>query len=234
MKRTQLRQDPHGHSTARPAITRPTAVFLVDEQPLMLAGLRALLTCELGLRVCGEASSVHDALAGLPAANPDVVLTDLTVGKENGLDLIAAARALPRPPKVIVLSMHDEALHAELALRRGAAGYLMKSKPAGEVVHAVRLAARGEIYVSPEVNARLLERFGRGTPDPVGGVAALSERELEVFRLIGTGLSTGEVGKALHISPKTVETHRMNIKLKLGLSTSAQLLLSAANWLREH
>ncbi len=210
-----------------------TDVYLVDDHPLFVIGLRSLMSRELGLRICGEATSLREAAEGLAAAAPQVVVTDLSLGRGSGLDLIDVARSLARPARVVVLSMHDESLYAETALRRGAAAYVMKSRPGAEVVQAVRAAASGQIYVSADMNARLLQRLGRGGERQPGGISGLSARELEVFRLVGTGLSTVEIGLALHISPKTVESHRLNIKLKLGLSKSAQLILTAANWLRE-
>lgn len=212
--------------------SEPKAVFLVDDHPLFLLGLRALIASEHQLRVCGEATSLSAAKAALEAAAPDVVVTDMSLGRESGLDLIEAAASLRKPARVVVLSMHDEVLYAETALRRGAAGYLMKGTTANEVSRAVVSAVSGQIYVSQEMNARLLQRLGRGG-EVAGGLSGLSARELEVYRLLGTGISTIAIAQALHISPKTVESHRLNIKLKLGLSNSTELVLSAAHWLRE-
>lgn len=218
---------------ARRAQPPLTGVYLVDDHPLFVIGLRSLLSRELGMRICGEASNLRDAAAGLAATSPEVVVTDLSLGRESGLDLIEVARSLHKPAQVVVLSMHDESLYAETALRRGAAGYVMKSEVGTQVVQAVRAAAMGQVHVSAEMNARLLQRLGPAGDRQPGGISGLSARELEVFRLVGMGVSTAEIGQALHISPKTVESHRLNIKLKLGLSKSSELILSAANWLRE-
>lgn len=214
-------------------VTSKTRVFLVDDHPLFVMGLRARLGAESDLEVCGEAAGLVEALAGIAKAEPDVVVTDLSLGRESGLDLLDATRELPRAPRVVVLSMHDELLYAEMALQRGAVSYVMKSNTGDDVLHAVRSAARGGFYVSAEVNARLLQRFGhRGAP-VANGIQSLSPRELEVFKLMGLALSTKNIAHTLHISAKTVETHRTNVKEKLGLSSNAELIVRAATWLRE-
>ena len=198
-----------------------TRVLIIDDHPVVRMGLRATLEQTGRFEVCGEAGSTADALRLLAAEQPDLVLLDLMLGGRGGVDFVAeCARAGPKA-RILVLSQHDESLYAERVLRAGASGYLMKGEALDDVVQALETIDRGEIFVSPRMNARILaRRFQHAEADRY---ASLTNRELQVFLLIGAGRSTGDIAAELCLSPKTVGAHRENIKLKLGCDSAAAL-----------
>lgn len=186
------------------------------------------------MQVCGEAWNVEGALRLLRETSPDAMIVDISLGKESGLDLIQQARVLRPEIALLVLSMHDEMIYAERALRSGAGGYVMKQEATSQVVAALRCVIDGRMFVSPAVTERLLNTLARpASSRPNYSVDRLTNRELEVFRLIGTGVTSAEIANNLHISRKTVETHRTRIKEKLGAATAAELVIQAATWLRD-
>jgi DNA-binding NarL/FixJ family response regulator len=215
-------------------ILQQRRIVIVDDHPILREGLRGLINQQSDLIVCGEASTVETAVRLLRETTPDGMVVDISLAKESGLDLIHQARELLPAMAILVLSMHDEMIYAERALRSGAGGYVMKQEAAAQVVAALRCVLEGRMFVSPAVTERLLNTLARPSSSrPNYSVDRLTNRELEVFRLIGTGVTSAEIAMHLHISRKTVETHRTRIKEKLGASTAAELVIQAATWLRD-
>jgi DNA-binding NarL/FixJ family response regulator len=206
----------------------PTAkvkVMLVDDHPVLRQGMAAIINEEADLAVCGEAEGVRSAIEVIGRTRPDVALVDLSIRDGDGLELIRDLKT--RYPEVLtlVLSMYDESVYAERALRAGARGYIMKAEAAKTVMAGIRAVLRGEVYVSEPIAARLANR-GRARAEevPSARIERLSDRELQVLRCVGTGMSTREIADELFISVKTVEAHREHIKQKLGLVSSGELL----------
>lgn len=206
-------------------------VLIVDDHPILRHGIAQLVEREDDLDPCAEAGTVDDALAVLASQPIDLVVVDLSLHEQSGMDLIRSARERHPQVKCLVLSMHDEKLHAERALRAGARGYLMKHEATRKIVTALRCVRDGRIYLSDEIATQLLERMAAapapGPARPESPLGALSDRELEVLRLIGQGLKTGDIARALHRSVHTIEAHRANIKRKLGLKTAGELSQAA-------
>ncbi len=208
-------------------------ILVVDDHPIVRRGLRELVADEPDLEVCGEAEDVAQALDQVASTGPDLVIVDLTLKNGHGLDLVQEIKARHGRAKMLVSSMHDESLFAERALRAGAAGYISKQEPPEKMIDAVRRVLRGEIYLSSRMSTRLLHRLTTGEAideDPVDG---LSDRELEVFEMIGQGLGTKQIAGKLDLSHKTIETHREKIKAKLNLRNSSELSRHATQWVLE-
>ena len=211
-----------------------TRVLVVDDHPVVRQGLSLLINHEPDLEVCAEAETAADALRAIADSEPDVAIVDLSLKGASGLELIKDIRVRhPRLP-VLVLSMSDEKVYAERSLRAGARGYLMKEVATEEVLTALRRVLDGEIYVSKAIASRMLAQLVQGVPaDGESPVGRLSDRELEVFGLIGRGLGTSEIARRLHLSPKTIETYRAHIKQKMNLQTATELLQHAIQYVRE-
>ncbi|MCX5670203.1 MAG: response regulator transcription factor [Planctomycetota bacterium] len=208
-------------------------VLVVDDHPVVRQGMAQLISHEPDLTVCGEAGSVPEALQAIAACHPDVAVVDLSLKGASGLELLKDIKVrYPRLP-VLVLSMADENVFAERALRAGARGYMMKEEAAEKVLEAIRCVMAGRIYLSDAMASRLLHQFVDGKSEagasPVDG---LSDRELEVFQLIGRGLGTGEIARQLHLSPKTIETYRAHIKNKMNLESATELLQHAIQYVQ--
>lgn len=194
-------------------------------------GVASLLQQQPGLKVCGEVDSARAALAAVRAETPDLVVVDLSLGERSGLELIKDLHALHPEVPVLVFSMHYESLYAERALRAGARGYLMKSEGAAPLIAAVRAVLQGKVYLSEAMRDRAVHRFSRGVAQAARDNASLlSDRELEIFELIGRAQSTRQIARRLRVSVSTVETHRSHIKEKLGLNNSTELVHAAASW----
>jgi DNA-binding NarL/FixJ family response regulator len=207
-----------------------TRILIVDDHPIVRLGIRQMLAAERDFEVCGEAESPEAARQLIKCARPDLVIVDLSLAEGTGLDLIRSLReALPTLP-VLVLSMHDEALFAERVLRAGARGYIMKREAITGLVGAIRQVLAGRIYVSEGMAQAVLERLGHEPTAPDNPLASLTDRELEVFDLIGRGQSTGTIAEQLGVSIKTIETYRSNIKTKLNLKDATHLIRFAATW----
>ena len=206
-------------------------VFVIDDHPIVRHGFAQLLSAEPDLELCGQAAEAHSALAAITAAEPGVVIVDVSLGDASGIDLIGEIKQrLPRAA-VLVVSMHDEQLYAERSLRAGAAGYVMKHEAAGASVRAIRTVAAGGIFVSETMSAHLLQRLAaRGRPGDPSGLGTLSNRELHVLELIGRGLGTREIAEILHISIKTVESYRARLKEKMNLRSGVELTRFAVQW----
>jgi DNA-binding NarL/FixJ family response regulator len=201
-------------------------LLLVDDQPILREGFAHLLDQEQDLKVCGQADSAAGALKAITALRPDLVTVDVVLKGMNGIELVKQIRALHPMLPVLVLSMLDEVLFAERALRAGAKGYVMKQAPTEEVKGAIRRLLRGGRYLSPRMQERILENLstgGRVAP----GIESLSDRELEVFQLIGSGCATRQIAQQLRLSVKTIETYRAHIKEKLKLANGMELIRMA-------
>lgn len=209
----------------------PSQVLLVDDHPILRHGIAQLIGRDPDLVVCGEAGGVDEALALLADRPVDIMVVDLSLDKHSGLELIRTARAHHPQVQSLVLSMHDERLHAERALRAGARGYVMKQEATRKIVTALRSVRAGNIYLSEAIATDLLERLAMGASasgaSAGSDVRGLSDRELEVLRLIARGLKTGEIARTLSRSVHTIEAHRASIKRKLGLRTSGELAKAA-------
>jgi DNA-binding NarL/FixJ family response regulator len=205
-------------------------ILIVDDHPIVRQGLAQLIAQEKELEVCGEADDAATALEAVRNLAPDVAVLDLMLKGSNGVELIREMKSRNPSVRILVISMHDEAIYAERALKAGAHGYIMKQKATDEVLSALRKVLAGEVYVSDEVIGTILRRMVGGA-GPDTGIDRLSDRELEVFQWIGQGLSVSEIADKLKVSPKTVETYRSHIKEKLGLSSANDVLRVAVAWL---
>ena len=210
-------------------------ILIVDDHSIVRHGLASLLAREKEFRIIGEAEGYEDALEALAKQTPDVAIVDITLKDKSGLDLIRDARQKYPSVKYLVLSMHDESVYAEKALRAGAQGYVMKEKADEVIVDALRTVVRGEIFVNGEVAARMLKDLikGEGKETPEFGIEALTEREMEVFQGIGQGLSTRKIADKLGLSDRTVEVHRAHIKRKLRCEDAAQVFREAVRWVEQ-
>src|ERR1700723_2610634 len=217
----------NGNST-----TRKKMVFVVDDHPIVRQGLTLLINQESALAVCGEAEEMHSALSATLAVRPDILIVDISLNGPDGLELLKNIRiSSPRLP-VLILSMHDESIYAERALRAGANGYIMKQEATEKVLVALRRILSGEIYVSDRIANSMLRHYVRGghPSQAHSTIADLTDRELEVFRLIGEGQGTRQIAEALHLSVKTVESYQAHIKDKLSLRTARELVQHAVEW----
>jgi DNA-binding NarL/FixJ family response regulator len=206
-------------------------VFLVDDHPIVRQGLTLLINQEPDLEVCGEAEAAWSVPAALATLNPDVMVLDISLSGPDGFDLLKGVRLTHATLPILVLSMHDESLYAERALRAGANGYIMKQEATDKVLVAIRRILRREVYVSDRIANRMLQQIvSKSTTAPEASVDSLSDRELEVFRLIGDGKGTREIATALNLSVKTVESYQAHIKEKLGLPTARALVQRAIEW----
>jgi len=207
------------------------SVYIVDDHPLVRESMITLITRQPDLRVCGEAGDSDTAFSEITEKQPDALILDLSLPGESGLELIKRLQAIPRPPKILVLSMHDETVYAERVLRAGALGYVMKHETTDKVLEAVRKVLQGKAYVSGAFAAQLAERLAGATgPWQTSIEAALSDRELEVFRLIGQGKGTRKIAEELGVSIKTVQTHCARMKEKLGVNSALALAREAVRW----
>jgi DNA-binding NarL/FixJ family response regulator len=217
--------------SVKTAKTKKNRVYLVDDHPIVRQGLIKLIEQEEGLEVCGEAGNVSDALTAIRELGPDVILVDISLEDSNGLELIKMIDDLCLQIPMLVLSMHDESLYAEHALRAGASGYVMKQAAANTLIQAIEKVMDGEIYVSKNMSSQMLKMaFRSGSEEARTGVELLSLREIEVFELIGRGNSTREIAEQLNLSVKTIETYRAHIKDKLQLRSGTELMQRAIHW----
>jgi len=218
-------------ATKAPPAPQRSKILIVDDHPMTRYGIARLIEQEPDLAVSGEAESVQPALAAVKALKPRLVLADLTLAEGEGLEFIKDMRTLYPEVAVLVVSMHDEALYAERALRAGARGYIMKNEGGEKLVEVIRQVLQGKTYLSDRMSGRVLDIFAtrrRRADDSILG--KLTDREFEVFRLIGQGLTTHEIGERLRLSPKTVETHRLHVRQKLQLKSGPGLINYAVRW----
>lgn len=206
-------------------------ILLVDDHPLMRRGQADLLSREQDLMVCGEAGTAREAMEAIAKLKPDIVLMDMALPDKEGLELIKDIQAIHPGLPVLAMSMQEESLYAARVLRAGGRGYVMKAEGPERLVAAIRTVLSGQIAVSPRMSAKILESVAA----PSGRIGSgpetkLSDRELEVMRLFGEGWSTDEIAQRLHLSPKTVDVHRMHIKEKLELKTTPEFTRFAIRW----
>jgi DNA-binding NarL/FixJ family response regulator len=213
------------------ASIRKKTVFVVDDHPLLRQGLAMLINREPDLVVCGEAEEASTAMKAIASVRPDILIADISLNGPDGLDLLKNLRMLYPDLPVLILSMHDESIYAERALRARANGYIMKQEATEKVLVAVRRILDGEIYLSDRMANKLLQQYMRGNTARMDSrLAALSDRELEVFRMIGEGLGTRRIAETLHLSMKTVESYQAHLKEKLSLRTGRELMQHAIQW----
>ncbi len=215
----------------RPAPATAKRILIVDDHPMMRQGLAQLIGNEPDLIVCCEAENAHQALDAIQNQAPDLVLADITLPDKSGIELIKDIQAMYPGLAVLVISMHDESLYAERVLRAGGRGYIMKQEGGRKLLEAIRHVLTGQIYVSEKMSAKILEIFsGRRQEARKSPVENLTDREFEVFQLIGQGKGTRQIAEKLHLSVKTVEVHRVNVKAKLKLESSSELIRFAVRW----
>ena len=215
----------------RPVQTARKTVLVVDDHPLMRQGLALLINQQQDMQVCGEAEEAQAAMHAIAHLRPDIMILDISLSGPDGLELLKKIRATDPDLPVLILSMHDEAIYAERALRARANGYIMKQEATEKVLVAVRRILTGEIYLSERMSNKMLQQYIGGAPSMIqSSIASLSDRELEVFRLIGEGRATREIAEELHLSVKTVETYQAHIKEKLALRSGRELIQHAIQW----
>lgn len=213
---------------------RRVRVLIVDDHPMTRFGLAHMINHQPDMTVSGEAESAAQALAALEANVPDLMLVDITLPGKSGLELVKDIKAMHPGLPVLVVSMHDESLYADRVLRAGARGYITKHEGGEKLMYAIRHVLSGKIYVSENMSAHILDIFSCGQAAiHRSSIESLSDREFEVFELIGEGNSTRKIAERLHLSPKTVDAHRANIKEKLAVKTSAELISFAARWISD-
>jgi DNA-binding NarL/FixJ family response regulator len=219
------------HMPEHPGSSAKKTVFIVDDHPLLRQGLALLINQQQDLEVCGEAEEAIAAMQAIATKRPDVVILDISLNGPDGLELLKNIRASYAELPVLILSMHDEAIYAERALRARANGYIMKQEAAEKVLVAVRRILNGDVYLSDRMSNKMLQQYIGGAPAAIQSrIASLSDRELEVFRMIGEGLGTREIAEELHLSVKTVETYQAHIKDKLSLRSGRELIQHAIQW----
>lgn len=203
-------------------------IFLVDDHPIVREGLGLLIDREPDLMVCGEADGAPSALQGIARVRPDLMVIDLSLEGPDGLELLKMVRATEPGMPVLILSMHDESIYAERSLRAGANGYIMKQEATKRVLVAIRRILEGKVYLSERLTNKVLEQFVHGAGKTQGNpLGNLSDRELEVYRLIGAGHGTRQIADELHVSVKTVESYQAHIKEKLSLKNARELVQHA-------
>jgi DNA-binding NarL/FixJ family response regulator len=207
-------------------------VLVVEDHPIFREHLMKLVTQDLGMSICGEADNVQLAKKLIEETHPDIALVDIGLRGPNGLELIKDCKARGIDLKILVISMHEESLYAERALRAGARGYITKNRASAEVVEAIRCVLQGEAYVSGRMASKLLDLVNGRTRKSTG-VESLADRELEVFCMLGRGMSTREIARSLNLADATVDTYRGRIKEKLGLRSASELYLHAGAWVRD-
>jgi len=206
-------------------------IFLVDDHPAFRAGMKAILGLEEGWEICGEAGNAREALTAIDAAQPDLVLTDLSMPGRSGLELVKDLKAVVPQVRVLVMSMHEDTVYALRVLQAGGYGYLNKETPADQVIDAIKRIFEGQMMFKPEQLAQRPQSLpGRESSGVVDGIEFLTDRELEVFELLGHGKSTREVADELGMSGRTAEVHRANIRKKLNFKTAAELTHAAYQW----
>jgi DNA-binding NarL/FixJ family response regulator len=212
-------------------VTRPTQVLVVDDHPIVRLGIRQMIANEPSLAVCGEADSVDAALNACRTSEVDLAIVDLSLGSTSGLELIKQLHEEHPQLPILVLSMHDESLFAQRALRAGARGYLQKHEAIDGLIQAIRHVISGKVFVSDTVAQQVLSGLRGTAPSPTDQLATLTDREIQVLERVGRGSSTAEIARDLGVSVKTIETYRSNIKAKLNLKSALDLVRYATSWI---
>lgn len=208
-----------------------TQVFLVEDHPITRRGLAAVIESETELTVCGETGSAEEAIQQISELQPDLVIADLTLEEGSGLSLIKDLDATQPNLPILVLSMHDESLYARRALEAGAQGYVMKREAYWKTIEAIEQVLNGGIYLSQQMTSEILSQYvSGGDPQPESPMAVLSDRELEVYSLMGQGYGRREIAETLSLSPRTIDTYRDHLKEKLSIESNAKLRRRATMW----
>lgn len=214
------------HQQSEPPKTR---ILIVDDHPILRAGLIGLVNIEKDLTVCGEAQDAAEALTALEQLAPDLILLDMSLPGKGGLELLKDIRAISPQTPVLIISMHDETLYAERVIRSGGRGYIMKQEGPEKIIQAIRKTLTGGIALSERMASQILDALS-GSKSAAVSVSTLTDREFEVYRLLGHGKEPLEIARSLHLSVKTVDTHRMHIRQKLGLKNATELIHHATRW----
>lgn len=210
--------------------TAKKEIFIVDDHPMMREGLAQIISRESDLGVCGEAEDAAEAIEQIIKLKPSLAIVDITLRSGNGLELIKDLQIRAPSVPVLVISMHDESLYAERVLRAGGRGYIMKQEGGKKLMAAIRQVLDGGTYLSEKMSARIVAIFSGRRAEGGSPVESLTDREFEVFQLISQGLGTKEIAEKLHVSAKTVEVHRVNVKQKLNIGTASELIHFAVRW----
>ena len=222
-------------NTERPEIKKQEhRVFIVDDHPIVRIMLEHIINVEPDLRVCGDAGDIPRALRAIENSKPDITIVDMSLGHSSGISLLKDLSRYYPGVSTLAYSMHDESVYAERCLRAGAKGYIMKNEPPEKVVSAIRIILEGKIYLSTRQNRELLQKFIAGTSETYSSpVDILSNRELEIFQLVGQGLKTQKIAEYSHLSKKTVDAHIHNIKKKMKIMDSRELLVKAVKFVNQ-
>jgi DNA-binding NarL/FixJ family response regulator len=210
--------------------TKKCRVLLVDDHPIVRQGLALLIDREPDLTVCGEADSAPSVFHAITTLRPDLVILDISLSGPDGLDVLKEIRMKTSSLPVLILSMHDESIYAQRAIRAGANGYIMKQEATDKVLVAIRRILQGEVYLSDRLTSAMLQQYVRGESAKKSPLVNLTDRELEVFRLIGEGRGTRRIAEELHLSVKTIESYQAHIKEKLALRNARELVQHAIEW----
>ena len=208
-----------------------TRILMVDDHPIVREGMAFFLNAQPDLNLCCLAGTAEEATASFATCDPDLAIVDISLGKDSGLDVIKALRCRAPGLAILAMSLHDESIFAERALRAGANGYLMKQEATANILQAVRKVLSGDIYLSDAMHGRLAQRLAAPRGSNASPIAGLSEREFEILHLIGLGFGTRQISEKLNRSIKTIETHRASLKEKLQLQSSSDLIRFAGQWL---
>jgi len=221
-------------SKNRAASAKIHRILIVDDHPLIRVGLSSLIAAEADLEVCGETGQISEALHLVRTSEPEVAIVDLSLADGNGLELVKRLAAQHKELRILVCSMHDESLFAQRVLSAGAMGYINKQEATTHIIPAVRQLLDGKVWLSKTMIERMLQGIAHGRLTPAASsVESLSDRELEVFGLIGRGMGPSEIAEVLHLSVKTIETHKQKIKKKLNLQSGSELTRRAMQWMLE-
>ena len=213
---------------------RKQRIFIVDDHAMVRDGIKLQISMHQDLEVCGEAESADEAFALVKQTHPDLVVVDVSLKNGNGIELVKQIKSYDGKIKMLVSTMYNESLYAERALRAGAMGYLNKQESRDKVIDAIRAVLSGQRYLSPKMTERLVGQAVGNTDPTQSPIDTLTNRELEVFQLIGEGVTTGAIARKLHLSPHTIDSHREKIKTKLGLKNSGELQREAVQWVLEN
>lgn len=217
-----------------PAPVEKSRVYIVDDHTMFRDGLRQMINLEPDLCVCGDAPDAEHGLVEIRNLRPDLVIVDISLAGSSGIELVKSIKREFEDMAVIVVSMHDESLYGERSLRAGAMGYIMKSEPARTVLAALRKVLRGEVHISSKMASAVVVKFVQGAPEPPPSpLERLSDRELEVFRMLGQEKGTREIAEAINVALPTVATFKNRIKEKLGMKNSTEMILYAIQWFRQ-
>jgi DNA-binding NarL/FixJ family response regulator len=212
----------------------PAKILIVDDHPMVREGLTMRISTQPDLAVCGEAATEEEALSRVQQTSPDLVIVDISLKSGHGLEVIKQVKSRYPAVKMLVLSGYQESLYAERALRAGALGYLNKQESNDKVLDAIRTVLRGQRYISPEIAQRLVAQALGDAHETQAPIECLTNRELEIFRMVGEGMTSGAIANSLFLSTHTIDTHRENIKRKLNLKNAGELTRAAVQWVLEN